>query len=55
MGKPTLEEYLSKSNAQLLADSTWGSQGESDFIRFMNVVRYQYKETTENIISNKNT
>jgi len=40
--KLELENYLDKTNNQLLHDFKWGSQGESDFMKFMRLVRKLY-------------
>lgn len=34
-----LEDYLLKTNAQLLNEFKWGTQGQSEFNKFMNLVR----------------
>lgn len=34
-----LDDYLSRTNAHLLNDFKWGSQGQSEFNKFMNLVR----------------
>lgn len=44
MENKKINEYLSKSNLQLLSDFKWGSEGESDFHQFMYLVREQSED-----------
>jgi hypothetical protein len=39
MERKNINDYLSKSNLELLTDFKWGIQGQNDFGQFMNLVR----------------
>jgi hypothetical protein len=41
MERKNINDYLSKSNLELLTDFKWGIQGQNDFGQFMNLVRKQ--------------
>ncbi|MCY9014387.1 hypothetical protein ABE060_00860 [Bacillus rugosus] len=42
-----LDDYLSRTNAHLLNDFKWGSQGQSEFNKFMNLVRKKLAQEEE--------
>ncbi|MED1761067.1 hypothetical protein SB658_20465 [Bacillus sp. SIMBA_008] len=42
-----LDDYLSRTNAHLLNDFKWGSQGQSEFNKFMNLVRKKFVQEEE--------
>ena len=42
--RKNLEDYLAKTNHQLLSDFKFGIQGQNDFGQFMNLVRKQLEK-----------
>ncbi|MCA1021480.1 hypothetical protein [Halobacillus litoralis] len=40
----TLDDYLSKSSSQLLAEFKWGSAGESEFRKFIDLAKEEFED-----------